>query len=68
MAAITLGIERFWQPVCTRTLYLRAASTILRPSKMLNDAGFSTNTFLPAWQAQMVPSPCHWLGIANDTA
>ena len=39
-------------------LYLRAASIIRWPSKTLWQAGFSTYTSLPAWQAQMVASAC----------
>src|SRR5690606_6060812 len=51
-----------------RLLYLRAASIILRPSQTSCEAGFSTYTCLPAWQAHMAPSACQWLGIAMETA
>src|SRR5215204_4859579 len=68
IACCTFGMERFCNPTCTRTLYFLAASIILRPSKMLWLAGFSTYTCLPAWQAQIVPSACQWLGVANETA
>ena len=38
--------------------YLRAASTIFLPSRILYEAGFSTYTCFPAWQAQIVASAC----------
>src|SRR5262245_4176902 len=60
-AAISLCLPvllRICVPCCTITLYLRAASMQRRPSVMLWLSGFSTYTFLPAWQAQMVISEC----------
>ena len=35
-------LERDWVPVWTMRSYLAAASTILRPSQMLWETGFST--------------------------
>ena len=34
---------------------------------MLWEQGFSTYASLPAWQAQIPPSACQWLGVANPT-
>ena len=39
---MTFGLERFWVPIWTMRLYLRAASTILKPSSMWVQSGFST--------------------------
>ena len=47
---------------------LGAASTHLRPSKIVWLHGFSTYTSLPAWQPQMVSSECQWLGVAIEMA
>ena len=67
MACRTAGRLRFMVPTCTILLYLRAASTIFRPSHTVWEAGFSTYTCLPAWRAQMVASACQWLGVATIT-
>ena len=68
MPSRIFGLVRHCVPCCTIRWYLRAASTILRPSKMLWEQGFSTYTSLPAWQAQMVCRACQWLGVARATA
>ena len=41
MPSRILGLERHWVPCWTMRSYFRAASTILRPSKMLCEPGFS---------------------------
>ena len=48
IASMTTGRLRFIVPTWTILLYLRAASTILRPSQTVWEAGFSTYTCLPA--------------------
>ena len=50
--------ERRCVPPCTMRSYFRAASTILPPSKMLCETGFSTYTCLPACMAQIDVSAC----------
>ena len=55
-------------PIWTMRPYLRAASTILRPSQMHQVGGFSTYTSLPAWQAQIVCSACQWSCVEKLTA
>ena len=42
IACTTAGRLRFIVPTWTTRLYLRAASTIFRPSQTVCDAGFST--------------------------
>ena len=59
---------RHWVPVWTIRSYLRAASTMRRPSDTLWLTGFSTYTSLPAWHAQIVASACQWLGVAIEMA
>ena len=68
MAWRTARLDRFWNPTATMRPYRRAASTMRRPSRTLWQQGFSTKTCLPAWQAQIVPRACQWLGVAIDTA
>ena len=63
-----LGELRRCVPTWTTRWYLRAASTIRRPSTTLWLAGFSTYTSLPAWQAMTVISACQWSGVAIVTA
>ncbi len=65
---IHCGSVRRCVPCWTMRSYFRAASTSLRPSKMLWLQGFSTYTSLPAWQAQMAISECQWLGVTMETA
>ncbi len=60
------GDERVCEPCWTIRLYLRAAATIWRDSKMLCEHGFSTYTSLPACMAQMAISVCQWLGVAME--
>src|SRR5215218_7630371 len=67
-ASRSAPLERLCVPVWTILLYLRAASTILRPSHTLCETGFSTYTSLPAWHAQMENSACQWFGVAVETA
>ena len=67
IACRTEGRLRFMVPVCTTFPYLCAASTILRPSHTVWDAGFSTYTCLPACRAQTVASACQWFGVATMT-
>ena len=65
---IHCGSDRRCVPCWTMRSYFLAASTSLRPSKMLWLQGFSTYTSLPAWHAQMAISECQWLGVTMETA
>ena len=67
-AAITLVWLRRCIPAWITTLYLRAASTIRRPSIRLCETGFSTYTCLPRSAAQMVASACQWSGADTTIA
>ncbi len=67
MASIVPPIERHCVPVWQIWLYLRAVSTMRRPSLTLWLTGFSTYTSLPACMAQMAASACQWLGVAMLT-
>ena len=64
MASCMPLFERHCVPVWQILLYLRAASTMRRPSLTLWLTGFSTYTSLPACMAQMPTSACQWLGVA----
>ena len=60
--------DRRIRPTCVTVLWLRAVSTMRRPSSTHSDSGFSTYTSLPAWQAWMVCSACQWSGVQITTA
>ncbi len=60
--------ERCCVPICETRLYRRAALTIVRPSMMLCEIGFSQYTSLPAMQAVMNGMACQWSGVPTITA
>ena len=68
MAACTAGRLRFIVPTCTSLLERAAASIIRRPSSTVCDAGFSTNTCLPACRPHTVARACQWFGAAITIA
>jgi len=60
--------ERCWLPTWKTRLYLRAASTISRPSRIVKLRAFSAYTSLPAWQAWIVTRARQWSGVAVTIA
>ena len=57
---------RLWVPVWQSLSYLRAVSTMRRPSETLWLTGFSQYTSLPFCIAQMAASACQWFGVAME--
>src|SRR5579872_3409385 len=68
MASFSDRLDRLCVPACTMRLYLRAATTDIRPSQISCEIGFSTYTSLPAWQPHTVTSECQWFGVAVEIA